>query len=271
MNRTTVLFAIIAALVFTGCDNTINPLDEDRGHYSIYGALDLNSPSNYIRVKDLNAPLTAAATRELDVTVTFENLDNGDSDILEDSVVRFEEIYTHNFRVTLPVNPQTGYKVKVEGENGLVSATATTPARAATNVIPEMEDCETPVNIAFEPVESLVHLEVSLGFYYNNNLLWGRPDLRQSTSNPNEIIARFTPLRYINDVLDPMGEEPTYWCHELSDDKFEVEYTHYGPDFFEHTLSDTVNIPGGAGQFGAYYEDAFTFSIDTVNVCFPFC
>lgn len=44
----------------------MDPIDQDTGIYGIYGALDLDNQVNYIRIKDLKAEFTEAATDTID-------------------------------------------------------------------------------------------------------------------------------------------------------------------------------------------------------------
>lgn len=257
-------------LFISGCDNSLDPLDRERGQFSIYGVLDLNKQHNFIRVKDLNEPLLPGSTRDLAAEVTFMNMNTGDSEVMEDSVVKFQDIFTHNFKTTLPINPETKYRVAVKDGDRMLSVSTTTPGIVSTDVNPKNGDCLTFIHISFEPLESSRFLEVEMGFEFNNRMFWGVPEL--TDSNFSEIVnISFQPRRFINEVLDPLNEAPFFWCHELSSDEFQVKYRVFGPDYFENTLSDTVNIPGGIGKLGALYDDQFTFTIDTTNVCAPFC
>lgn len=257
-------------LLVSGCDNSLDPLDRERGQFSIYGTLDLDKQHNFIRVKDLNEPLLPEATRDFTATVTFRNLNTGDSEIMEDSVVKFEDVYTHNFKTTLPMIPDTKYEVEVRDGDRMLSTTATTPRIASTDVNPENGDCLTSIRISFEPVTSSRYLEVEMGFEFNNRMFWGIPVLRDSQIS--EVVnLQFQPRRFINEVLDPLNTAPVFWCHELSSDEFQIKYRVFGPDYFENTLSDTINVPGGIGKLGALYDDLLLFTIDTTNVCAPFC
>lgn len=270
-----VLLAASFGLLVSGCDNSVTILDRDTGLYSVYGALDINAETNYIRVKNLNTPLVADSTRTLEATVTLENRRTGTSMVLEDSVVQFEGVYTHNFRTTMDITPDTEYQVTVEHPAGRTAqATATTPPVAETDVNPRGEPCETPIRIAFEPVASPSQLDPEIGFDFGGMQRWTpafRP--RADESNPDRVFVQFTPKQLLDAVFkpeSPLGGQEV-WCHELDSNELYVRYTHLGPDFGADTPSDSLNVPGGIGQFGGFYEDSFSFQIDTVNVCAPFC
>lgn len=240
----------------------MNPFDEEKGLYSIYGYLDLDKEVNYIRVKDLNATLTTNSTDNINATVTLENTDKNIVETLQDTLVKFEGIYTHNFRTTMEINPVTSYKITVERSDGKsVTATATTPQIADVNWGPTNDYCQFPVEITFEPILDKYDLEVAIGFDYEDIRYWVYPEI---THVEGELIKyRFTP----DSIIRSMEIE----CHQLDDDKLFIEYTHYGPDF-DSTGSDTLDTPTETVKFGALYEDSFTFPIDTTNIpCPPIC
>lgn len=256
---------ILLLLISSGCDNSLNALDEEEGLYSIYGYLNLYEDNNYIRIKDINQTLKDS-DGILDAKVTFENLDNGTTEVLQDTVVDFDGVKTHNFRTTIDINPDTEYRVTAKRSDGrTTSAIAKTPFIAETNVNPMGANCITAVNIDFEPVRSKNSLWVEVGFQYNQNLFWVRINTLLVETD-NTVNASFTPFMLINEAFDER-----ILCEDLSDDTFEVRYTHYGPDLFENTISDTLDVPGGAGRFGAFYKDSFSFPIDTVSLCPPLC
>lgn len=260
---------------FSGCDNSLDPLDEERGVYSIYGYLNIYEDINYIRVKNLNTSLQQDTTDQIDAEVTFENLDSGLTETLEDTIVEFEGIKTHNFKTTIDIKPETKYRVEVERSDGrTTSATATAPPIAKTDVNPVGANCTTPVDISFEPVQNQLALKVDIGFDYNNTTYWVRSN-RFITDSEDKITISVTPFRILEEVFavppapNNSYQEGEVFCHELNSDIFKVHYSHYGPDLFTNTISDTLRIPGGTGRFGALYKDSFSFKIDTTPLCPP--
>lgn len=88
MKKTVSLCLIaLSAFILYSCDNSLNPVIKNKGIYVIYGYLDINSDTNYIRVKNLKVPLRKATANTFNGTVTLTNLDNGASQILQDSIV----------------------------------------------------------------------------------------------------------------------------------------------------------------------------------------
>lgn len=246
----------------------MDPFDEEKGLYSIYGYLDLDKEVNYIRVKDLNATLTTSSTDNINATVTLENTDENIVETLQDTLVKFEDIYTHNFRTTMEINPVTSYEITVERSDGKsVTATATTPQVADVNWGPTNDYCHFPFEITFEPVINRYDLELSVGFDYEKVRFWVTPDV--SHQEGKLLRYRFIPINLINEVFSGPDSEPIK-CNQLDDDVLFVKYTHYGPDF-NSAGSDTLDIPTETVTFGALYEDSFSFRVDTSDVCPPIC
>ncbi|MDZ7773387.1 MAG: hypothetical protein U5K31_11710 [Balneolaceae bacterium] len=261
---------LISLFAMTGCEDSLDPYEEQPGFYAIYGALDLKSELNYIRVKDLDDPLTSDSTRNLDVTVTLENLDTGAKEMLTDSVVKFENVYTHNFRTDMQIQPGDTYRIRAEGPGGEAStASTTTPEFAELSVSPELPDCATEATITMEPVTSPFNVSVSIGLEYFDDMYW-TPGLPDDGPNDGQVQLQFNLKDLINRAFQGMDIDAP-WCHELSDNRFFLRYTHFSNEFTDRVESDTTSVPGGTGRFGSYYEDSFSFRIDTSNVCFPFC
>jgi len=268
------LCVVLSAAFWSGCDSSVNILDRETGLYSIYGALNVHKDVNHIRVKDLDAPLVDDSTRTLDATVTLKDLQTGTTEVLTDSVVQFKDIYTHNFRITTDIRPDTKYQVTVERPDGRTAqATATTPAIADRTVTPQGADCTTSIRLTFEPVAAPENIDPVLGVEFGGDRRWTPAfGLRSAGSNANLVFLEFTPKQILNAIFKPVslnGRE--VWCHQLDTDKLYVRYTHYGPDFYGDTPSDSLNVPGGIGRFGGYYKDSFSIRIDTANVCAPDC
>lgn len=270
---------LLAAGAMVRCDNSLESLDSQRGFYSIYGLLDFDSEDNYIRVKDLNKPLLADSTRELNVTVRFENLDTGEEEVLADSVVRFDGVYTHNFAVTLDLLPDNTYRVTAEGpEGGESHAVATTPQFVDVGVPPPTVNCSTWVEVTFDPVLPDEDLAVMAGFEYQEEGYFGGEKTKvlsvevPAQKNDSVVYLNFRIQSLINRASRNSDLEPAPECFEMNTDRLFLEYTHYSADFFGQNESDTTNVPGGAGRFGALYRDTLSFQIDTVRICNPpFC
>jgi len=273
----TIVLLFLISLSFAACDNTVDPLDEEIGIYSIYGALDMNSDLNYIRIKDLNIPLRDGEIVDFSGNATIENLSTHESRALGDTLVNFDGVYVWNFISDMPIEEETTYEVAVVNPEGRrVTATATTLRRASIDVFNEMQDCTTAVTATISPVLT-GDVQAEIGFQYDGNQFWTsiQPDIFGDQNDPDAMVYIFRPLDILDSVFNPsspFGSSGTrVWCHELQSDILDFRFIHTSPDFAGDAISDTLTIPGGAGSFGAYYRDNESFRIDLANVCFPFC
>lgn len=258
----------IAGLLIAGCDNSLQPLNTEKGIYSIYGFIDVNADVNYIRIKDMNIPLVDDTTQTIDAAVTLTDLNTGASQVLQDSVVQFANVSTHNFRTTMDIQPETTYRIRVEGSDGRsVSATTTTPGIAQYNAEPTGEQCDTPITIRFEPVDEETLIILRLTFMLGGQQ-FGAQQLLQApvTGEYNGILThRFSPLQLIRDSVN----DSDLHCWSMDTEYIEARYIHFGPDYEfggESNVSDSLTVPGGAGQFVGLLRNSFSIRIDTTEI-----
>lgn len=270
------LVALAGLFMLAGCDNTIEPFAEDTGLFSVYGYLSLSNDQHFIRIKDLNDPVTEdASTRELDATVTLEHLATGTTETLTDSIVTFDGVYTHNFRADQEIEPGDTYRLTVERSNGRgVQTTATMPELTEVEIIPGdvVEECTRNILFYFRnvPEQRLIH--VTVGIAWNNDTHW--IDLEgPSTDPPGDPISDFTPSTLIATVVpepilehihDNGGDEADY-CTLLDGNEIPVVYTHFGPDWPADSLrTDPLesDIENGLGVFGGLHRDTLSITID---------
>lgn len=253
------LTALLAAIA--GCENSIDPLNEKRGIYSVYGYLDVLKDQNFIRIKDLNRPLDADTPGTIDAEVRFSNLSKGTSSVLEDSTVTFDGVKTHNFGTEMDIIPGNKYELTVTRSDGRqVKATATAPTILSVEVITAGKGCLDPIKVTFDPIERRKLLELDMGFEYNQKMFW--VDMSPLINEPNKRLSiTFRPADLLFKVFAPADVK----CYQLDSEILTARYTRYGPDYFQNTFTNSSDIPGGVGKFGSYYEDSFTISIDTVK------
>lgn len=101
----------------------------DQYRYSIFGILNPVQDTQWVRVEPVGPPTSDGAPRTLDVSVTLEHAESGQTWSLRDSVMEvFPGEPQHNFWTTAPIAPGTSYRVVLrrEGEK-LTHATTETP------------------------------------------------------------------------------------------------------------------------------------------------
>ena len=263
---------IILLLFLISCDNSLDPLDREKGIYAVSGVLDLNKTENYIRVKDLNAPFTLEATDSLGAVVTFENLESGDRTVLESNRVEEDGVYLHNFRVDEKILPDTPYRLSVEGSDGEdVVIDALTPTNSEPEIHPLNENCYTPINFDINPSNGGT-IAVRFGLRIPNrarvDTVWQDPIVLtpEVLDGEERISLTFLPNDRIQLVVGPSGF-PRLRCVHLNEPAVFISYAHYGRGFYEKVAPNEFDIFGSTDRFGAFYRDTVRVPIDTSRVC----
>ncbi|PEN14832.1 hypothetical protein CRI94_00610 [Longibacter salinarum] len=121
--------AIVCALFAVRCDTTVDAFVDRPGYkYSMYGILDVNRDTQWIRVENLQDGVGIGAPDTLDVTVRLTDETAGTSTVLRDSIFRDVSALNaqyHNFWTTAPIHAEHTYRLDVE-RDGRVETTATT-------------------------------------------------------------------------------------------------------------------------------------------------
>lgn len=266
--------ALVSAglLLMVGCESTIDPFAEETGQFAIYGFLSVSEGEHFLRVEDLNDPLVPGSTRVISATVTLENLDTGGAEMLVDSIVVFDGIYTHNFRSDQIIQPGATYRITVERPDGggAAHATATMPPLTEVGVAPEgPATCTEPIEFHFRNVPEPRLLRAAVGV----DVTGGR--VRWTDLETPEVGADGTPIHsfsassilrnfYPQPVLDSIGP-PSKYCVLIDDKKLRLAYTHFGPDWPpDSLLTDPLESPveNGVGVFGGLHRDTLVKSIE---------
>lgn len=284
------IFSItILFLVISGCDPSINTVREDT--YSIYGFLSLSSDRHFIRVKSLDDPLLSEETRNLDVTVTLENLNDGTTHTLQDSVIVFEEgkdsVYTHNFWTDDTIQPKTTYRLSVSREETITQAETMTPTNTPATVDPKQGDCLTFFRIQFRDA-ARKPLHVFAGFHYDDGYHRVRLNEKEGVrfENPEgedpfmevqpewHILAEEIPKREQIDI--PFDPRYIPRCLDLDKNTIDFQYVYTSPDwsdlFPDPTNTDDIiryveetKVENGHGFFGAIFRDGFSVTVNTTD------
>jgi hypothetical protein len=131
----------ILILSLAGCDTTVQPIDPQGRHYSLFGYLDAARDTQFVRVEPLNDSMPVGAPSRIDARVTLTRVGTGETFVLTDSVRRFnvtgllgeEAVLVHNFWTTAPIEPGGQYRLTARRSDGAQSwATATLPNQPPT-------------------------------------------------------------------------------------------------------------------------------------------
>jgi len=253
---------IITGILFVhSCNNSFDPTDRDNGTYSVHGMLDLMEESNYIRVRNMNAPFTLEATEELDVIVTLQNMETGASSFLEPSIREYRGVYLHTFSYDKQALPDTGYLLSVESSDGFkVDLETVTPTHPEPQIIREDNGCSTPVNMVFDPMNGgtfTVRFGTELDTEEKDGV-WGRIYTFEPSNYEDRVSISFTPLRTAQGVEASFGT-----CFSLLPGRnLYVAIAHYSPGFYEELNADVTDILETTRRFGGFYADTLAIPVD---------
>ncbi len=276
MRRLIALATVLVLLL--GCENTIEPLSGESG-FTIHGTVNVSAQRHFVRVRDLKSPLTADATRTLDATVTLRNVETGETTPMRDSVVAFQDVYTHNFWAEVDIEPATQYQVIVDGPDGTTTtATAQTPDEVEIDREPASGDCLDNFRIWFRGITELNVISTRVGFQHAGRTTWVDESPAFEANAPPGADARlvFQPERILA-VEIPSQDNPDTSrryeprCLRLDTETIRIAFTHLGPAWsgkipeggltFDPTESRFVE--NGLGFFGGLRQDTVTVAVDT--------
>ncbi len=280
-----VLLILFAGL--SACDEVlIEPFEEVESAYSIYGAMELDSTLNYVRIKDTQSPLLAELDELRNFSVTFENITAGTSKQISDTVIYYNNNPTLNFIIDEVLTPRTTYRLTVEGEEGDVSTTtATTPGVSTISLTPQLtETCLDDILIEFDNVADNEFIRFELGVQYAGSFYFGEiKSVRQlqKVEGTNKLAVVLNIKNMLVDVFPPVAEAtvnvpPRFWnptvnCNQLDNGTMRIRYTHFGPEWEvirENTLAldvlESGDIENGLGFFGAKNTKQILFNTNGV-------
>lgn len=285
---------VTALLVGGGCDNTIEPFAE-KGSYSVHGFLSLSRSQQFVRVKPLEIPIAKIDSNSIDATVTLENVTEGTSEVLQDSLIAFEDaqstILTHNFWTNTPIQPNTKYQLSVEGpRGGSVQATTVTPTDTDADVTPQFGGCRDEFTTEFNEVTDLRNVRAWVEIKLEEHVqkepwvsLRRRNKFRTEEDNvaisfrPSSLIWYLNEIEAVNAVKPELPDSlnPFCWrssiCAMLDSNEIRVRYLYLGPEWYGNVPEDSLtfdpldayDVQNGLGFFGSVRRDHVSTTVDT--------
>lgn len=275
----------IAVFFLSGCELHFEPFfEEDTVQYSLYGSMAIDQSVNHLRIMDVNQPLIEDSTGKADVKVIFEDLTAGHTEILNDTIVAFQEFLTQNFRVTTPIRPDHLYKVTVDdGTSEPLTATASAPAITELQKDPEAPiRCFEELQLHFHNVDHPETIHLEAGFPYQNEINWTHisgncveikhikeQDIWRLTGTPADMLKYYFPTGGVEDPCDP---PPEISCQDLDTDEIYLRYYHLSSDYETYYKPTTPIAPiqsptveHGIGFFGIHNKKQDSLLIDTTT------
>lgn len=122
------IFAVVALLVLSACDESVNPIIESDRNYTLFGVLDMGRDTQFVRVVPIRNELEQRTNTPPDVTFTSEDLTNGSKLVWQDSVVAFPNgSFGYVYFTPLRVLPGHTYLIEVlDPATGIVTSAETT-------------------------------------------------------------------------------------------------------------------------------------------------
>jgi hypothetical protein len=285
MHRFTIsILSFVSLFWLISCDeSTINPFEEEKSIYSVYGALSMDQNINYIRVRKLDTPLLADSTVKIDGIVTFTDLETGISNVLSDTLVNFSGNFTQNFILDQTLELNRSYELKVERSDGAsVRSTFTTPQQTGVDLrinFPELK-CETPITFTYKNVREPELIQMEVGVFHDGDLKWAPMKIvGQLThrSGADEMTVVMSPRNLMVEVFPPVLPDipnfnnyllfPTVNCAAVENRKFHIRYTHFGAEWHQGKPRmgqidfESGIIENGLGFIGAFRTGEFSFSL----------
>jgi len=278
-----ILICILAVLLCSSCEeNTINPIEDDRGIFSFYGYLEVGQTPNYVRIRNIDEPFLSDID-SLDGVVTFENMESGETFTLRDTTINFSGNRTHNYIIEEQIHYDTTYLLVAERSDGLISTSKVkTPEQTELILSPsENVQCLNDINFTFKNVAypEQIHFTITAtyqGINHTGDLevfadelerIEDSDEMRIRLSPSNLLVEVFTPILPDNPFFDPFRLFPTVSCSQLDTPLLEITYTHYGAEWatakpFGGTINtDSGVVENGLGFFGTFVRETVAISL----------
>lgn len=116
-----------AGLLSAGCEEGVDPFIETDRSVSVYGYLDPDADTQFVRVVPLRRRIEVPEPGPLDVSVAIEDLATGAAYALRDSLVFFTDgTYGHVFWAPFAPVHERSYRLRVESPDGRTATAVTT-------------------------------------------------------------------------------------------------------------------------------------------------
>ena len=276
---------VLSFILIVGCDPSVDVVTpSDQYQYSLFGVLDVNRDTQFIRVEPLGDTTQVGAPSTLDATVHLQNLETGTRVTLQDSfdTIVGGQTTVHNAWTTHDIQPATPYRITVRRDSTpITTATTTTPAQgpAAQHTQAVFLPCrsteaQNTTTIRFEHPDQVNALEAIYPMY--------RTEERNRTTRPSfdHLRAPLTsgefPIHYgddLRDLYDPqaIGEQDTCLPRSRLVHDYVLVATALGgpdwPDWLGVPLNDIArpdtfsNVEGGHGFVGGVHTDTLRIPV----------
>ncbi|MDX1740840.1 MAG: hypothetical protein R3178_06080 [Rhodothermales bacterium] len=133
------LLVIVAVLALGACSDTVDPFIESDRRFSLYGMLEMDRDTQYVRVVPVTLQLEPSSEAPLDVTFTSRDLVTDDVVVWRDSLMQLGGEWTHIFWAPLRIQASHTYRIEVDGmvDDVVTQLETTAPDRISGEVLAE--------------------------------------------------------------------------------------------------------------------------------------
>jgi len=127
-----VMVAVVATgIIFSACEEGVNPILESDRYFSLYGYLDMDRDTQFVRVDEIRPTLQLTDATPLDVQFFSTDLTTGDVITWRDSVFAYDDgTFAHIYYAPFRIIATHTYRVDVVRSDGATTwAVTTVPAK----------------------------------------------------------------------------------------------------------------------------------------------
>lgn len=123
------VFMLTLVCMLTACDETVDPIIESDRHFTLFGTLDMNRDTQFVRVIPIRDELDLPPLESLEIRFSSEDLECGVTRVWQDSVITFSDgTYGHIYYIPMRMHAGHTYRIQVEDPSaGTVTYAETTP------------------------------------------------------------------------------------------------------------------------------------------------
>ncbi len=117
MRRTSVLLTLpllLVALLVGACEDSVNPILESDRNFSLFGTLDMDQDTQFVRVVPIRPTLFPDPNQQIDISFVSTDLTSGATTVWNDSLITFDDGSTGLiFYAPLRIRPGRTYRIEV--------------------------------------------------------------------------------------------------------------------------------------------------------------
>ncbi|NND73025.1 MAG: DUF4249 family protein [Rhodothermales bacterium] len=132
---------VLLGITFSACEENVNPFREEARYFTLFGALDMNADSQFVRVSPIRQEVDFDEGGPIDAVLTTFDLTDGSILPWTDSLFTFDDgSQGHVFFAPLRIQPGHTYRIEVERSDGIIASAETTVPALPVPVVDPVSD-----------------------------------------------------------------------------------------------------------------------------------